>query len=352
MKIDIPALLSSARLEAILARLPAARIGVLGDICLDLYWHADMTRSVLSRETPHFPLPVVREDATPGAAGNVASNIAALAQEGLHVLGVVGDDWRGSLLLDAFAARGIRTDGIIRTGERVTNAYIKPMRKGYSDVVYEDPRLDFENHTPMTAGLEQALIARLNTLAPSLDVLCVCDQMEAGCITDAVREAIMAWGQRGLKVIVDSRTNIGRYRHVIVKPNELEGAYAVLKRVNPLELEQLAEVAAQLVVRGGRPALVTAGNRGCLLAEEDGVRLVPACPAPGPYDICGAGDTFMSAFALAYGTGADLAEAVYVGNIAASVSICKIGVTGTADMDEIRRAHAMWLAGDAQPKGR
>ena len=32
-----------------------------GDGCLDVYWHADMTRSELSRETPHHNLPVVQE---------------------------------------------------------------------------------------------------------------------------------------------------------------------------------------------------------------------------------------------------------------------------------------------------
>lgn len=344
MKVDTPPLFSPERLEAILREIASVRIGVLGDLCLDLYWHADMTRSVLSRETPHFPLPIVREEASPGAAGNVAGNIAALAPDNLSVLGILGMDWRGDLLLCALREKRVHTERILRADGRVTNAYIKPMRKGFADVVYEDPRLDFDNDAPPAGEIERALIERLDQLAPSLDALCVCDQMRAGCVTPAVREAVMRWGQKGLKIVVDSRDHIGAYRHVVVKPNEMEGATAVRSSAGTLSLDALAEVAAQLVRRNGKPALVTAGNRGCLLADGDAVHWVPACPVPAPHDICGAGDTFMAAFTLAYGGGATLVEAVYFANMAAAVTIRKIGMTGTASADEIRGAHAAWRA--------
>ena len=53
--------INGGRLEEILSRLADVSIAVVGDGCLDVYWEADMTRSQLSRETPHFPLPVVKE---------------------------------------------------------------------------------------------------------------------------------------------------------------------------------------------------------------------------------------------------------------------------------------------------
>lgn len=62
------------RLEAV----DGAKICLIGDFCLDIYWHADMRLSELSRETPHYPLPIVEERFSPGGAGNVACNIAAL----------------------------------------------------------------------------------------------------------------------------------------------------------------------------------------------------------------------------------------------------------------------------------
>lgn len=344
MTMDTPALLSQSRLEEILHGIAATRVGVIGDVCLDLYWHADMTRSALSRETPHFPLPIVSEKAGPGAAGNVACNVAELCKDGLCVLGVLGTDWRGDLLAASLEERGIAAGSLLRAPDRWTDTYIKPMRSGFSDVVYEDPRLDFENHAPLSEAQERMLVDRLRALAPKLDVLCVCDQMANGCITPAVREAIGALGKTGLKIVVDSRNNIGQYRHVIVKPNDLEAAKAVLGSADPLTLERLAGVAVRLSGQNQKPALITVGERGCLLADGSAVRHIPACPTPGPHDICGAGDTFMALFALAYGAGADLTEAVFLGNMAASVTIRKIGTTGTASAGEIRGVHARWQA--------
>ena len=47
---------------------------VVGDVCLDAYWMADMRLSSLSRETPHHNMPVVEERYALGAAGNVMAN--------------------------------------------------------------------------------------------------------------------------------------------------------------------------------------------------------------------------------------------------------------------------------------
>ncbi|MBR4443490.1 MAG: sugar kinase, partial [Clostridia bacterium] len=84
-----------------------ARVALIGDLCLDMYWEADMRMSELSRETPHHPLPIVAERFSPGGAGNAACNIAALKPGRLAVTGVVGTDWRGGLLLEALRDRGV-----------------------------------------------------------------------------------------------------------------------------------------------------------------------------------------------------------------------------------------------------
>ena len=72
--------LSREELAALLHRVDGARVGLIGDLCLDLYWLADMKLSELSRETPHYPLPIVEERFAPGGAGNVATNIFRLSE--------------------------------------------------------------------------------------------------------------------------------------------------------------------------------------------------------------------------------------------------------------------------------
>lgn len=87
-------------------RFGRGRIGVIGDFCLDVYWHADMTKSELSRETPHFPLPIVQERLSPGGAGNVVMNLLALKPKAVHAVGVFGD--RGGISVGDRRQGGVR----------------------------------------------------------------------------------------------------------------------------------------------------------------------------------------------------------------------------------------------------
>ena len=137
-------------LKKILDAIRDVRIAVVGDVCLDLYWRADMKRSKLSRETPHYPLPVVEERYAPGGCGNVMNNAAALKPAQMIPISMIADDWRGYLLRNSFEQLGIPTEGFLKRSSGVTPCYCKPLRMGISDVVYEDPRLDFENYMPLS----------------------------------------------------------------------------------------------------------------------------------------------------------------------------------------------------------
>ena len=315
-------------IQDIFSGINGARIGVLGDFCLDAYWYADMRRSELSRETPHFPLPIVRETYSPGAAGNVAANLAALKPASVKAFGVIGRDWRGARLKEALTDAGIDVSGLLEAEDRITNAFIKPMRMGVSDVVYEDPRLDFENTTPLSQKYEERLLQLLDTA--ELDVLCVCDQTRCGCITPAVRARLSELGKKGLRIIADSRDHIDQYTHVIVKPNEVEAARAFGEG-------SYEEIALRLSKHTQQIALITLGSQGCLVCDGNTVQAVPAYPVEPPIDICGAGDTFLSAFAAAQAAGASAAEAAAFANTASAVTIKKLNMTGTATREEIEK---------------
>ena len=317
-----------------LKRLGKGRIGVIGDFCLDVYWHADMTKSELSRETPHFPLPIVGERLSPGGAGNVVMNVLALEPKAVTAIGVFGDDWRGAALKDLLKKAGADVSGVVTDPTRVTNTYIKPLRKGFADnVVYEDPRLDFTNYDPLSPATERKLVAALGKLRGKVDVLCVCDQMPCGCVTAKVRAKILELAKEGLVVFVDSRDRIGLYTDVIVKPNEIEAARALQGEIPPTEF---AKLAAALAKRTGRSAIVTAGERGCFVAEKGRVTHVPACKVTGEIDFCGAGDTFLSGLAVSTAAGFALADAAKIACCCSAVTIKKLKTTGTASRAELK----------------
>ena len=312
----------------IFEKLSSVKAAVIGDFCLDTYWYADMTKSVLSRETPHYPLPVCREVMSPGGAGNVAANISALNIEKVYAIGVRGDDWRGDCLEKVLGENGVDTSLFVKVDGRFTNTYIKPMKYGYSGQCFESERLDFEAQEVLDEKSEKEILDRIDFVKDKVDVICVCDQMAYGCITEKVREKIIELGKNGKRIIVDSRDRIGLYKYVTVKPNEIEAA-----RATGFESEE--ESSKALEKKTCRPTIVTCGDRGCYVCEDGVAKLVPAFIREGEIDFCGAGDTFLSAFACFSAAGYALCEAAAFANAASCVTVHKVGTTGTATREEI-----------------
>ena len=318
--------MAKKRLFEILDNIKNVRAAVIGDICLDIYWRADMRLSELSRETPHYMLPIVEERMSPGGGGNVATNMAALKPSKVYAVGVVGEDWRGAELSKVLNQSGINTNYLIKSPDRFTSAYCKPLRGGYSHVVYEDPRLDFLSHRPLEKDIEDQLIASLTSIAPQIDVLCVSDQLPYGTITERVREYILNLASKGLTVIADSRDKINMYTCGIIKPNEVEGAKAA-------GVDDFKEAAIALAK--GREVIMTIGAEGSLYAAKGELTHIPARSVTGEIDIVGAGDTFLSGFALATAAGASRLEAANMAGLCSEVTIQKIGTTGTASAEEV-----------------
>ena len=327
------------RLDTLLTKMASVKALSIGDLCLDVYWFADMTKSELSRETPHHPLPIVRESYSAGAGGNAVVNLAALNPQ-VAPIGVVGCDWRGECLLAALKQAGVSTDRIIRSENHITNAYCKPMRIGYAGVPTEDPRLDFEMRKPLDKETEDALLETLEKAVPEAQLLCVSDQFTYGCITPRVREAINRYAANGLLTVVDSRDRIKEYRHAILKPNEIECARALGLPDATLSEEasedELLSAATALASLCDASVCLTLGKRGSLFVNGGKAVRAASVFTPPPVDTVGAGDTFLSALSLALAAGAEPYEAALLGALASSVSVGKLHTTGSATAEEIR----------------
>ncbi len=331
--------LSRARLGELLARFPGLRVGVIGDLALDAYWYADMTRAVLSRETPHFPRPIVREAYSAGAGANVAHNLARLGAGEVAAFSVVGQDWRADLLAAVLNQAGVNAAHLVRAKGRVTPAYIKPILEGYESQ-QEDARLDFGSDRPLPPDLEDALIAALQAQLRALDALLVADQFEVnGAITDGVRDALnaLAADHPDKVFVVDSRQRIGLFRPMILKPNRMEAAGAVdaAPAPGPLTPEALAAIGRALSSRSARPTFITLSEAGVLVVAEGEARVLPAAPVTPPLDPVGAGDAFCAALGMALAAGASPWEAGALANLAAAVVLEKLHQTGTASPAEI-----------------
>ena len=334
--------MDEARLQTILEGFRKRKILVIGDFYLDAYWIVDKTKSALSLETPWHTNPVVGQRYSPGAAGTVTNNLAALEVGEVYTLSVVGEDGFGSTLLERLEANGCITDFMITTQNRVTPTYLKPIHRGYEGIETEGPRFDIENQSMMGSEAEDRVLSALHQCVPQVEGIIVGDQMPHdnwGVITDRVRAEIcqLAAEFPNKLFFVDSRTRIGKYHHVTIKPNRFEAKRAV----NPdwsgtdVDIEEAKRCGRILTERTGKSLFVTVGTEGILVFHNGQIEHVPGIPLEMEVDPVGAGDSVSAAIVATLCGGFSHLEAAQVGNLVASVTVTKIGTTGTASHTEV-----------------
>ncbi len=344
-------MISETRLKTILNRFREQRILVIGDFYLDAYWYIDKTRSTLSLETPWHTNPVVEQRYSPGAAGTVTNNLKALNVGSVYTLGAIGRDGFGGTLLDHLKANGCLTDFMIEVPNWVTPTYLKPIHRGYEALETEGPRFDIENQSAMTAGVEGTVIDALQTCLPLVDGIIVGDQVpreNLGVITNRVREKLceLALAFPEKVFFADSRTRIGRYRNVIIKPNRFEAKQAIDPDWSGLEvdIEAAKQCAVALAEQTQDTVYVTLGENGILVYYEGKFTHMPGIAVESEVDPVGAGDSVTAGLvatlcSLPASQKSGAIEAAYVGNLVASITVTKIGTTGTASPEEILERH-------------
>ena len=337
-------MLSRDRLQALLGRSGQIRLAVFGDFYLDRYGIGTM--EAISREAP---VPIVRlrhresNRYSPGGAGNTACNVRALGAE-VWAVSVAGDDLYGREMRSQFQQLGIHVDHLILSPERVTPAFEKFYASAYHSELQQVSRIDTENDRPMSASLEEQLRGCLWQAVSQVDVVIVADYAEVagtGCVTDRVLQEISnASVQEQPLFIGDSRDRIGRFTHILGTPNDYEAAMAA----GVYQPHMSQDISDETVQRSGeiltralqRELIVTRGKRGMTVFDREGhPTAVPAVPVTGPTDPTGAGDTVAAALSTALAAGATLTEAAEIGNLAARVTVQKLGQTGTASTEEI-----------------
>ena len=334
--------MDEGRLKTILEGFQERKILVVGDFYLDAYWLVDKTKSTLSLETPWHTNPVVEQRYSPGAAGTVTNNLAALEIGEIYTLGVIGEDGFGSTLLERLEANGCTTDFMITAPDRVTPTYLKPIHRGYEGIETEGPRFDIENQSMMRSEVEDRVIRALRECVLQVEGVIVGDQMPHdnwGVVTDRVRSEIcqLAVTFPDKIFFVDSRTRIGKYYHVIIKPNRFEAKRAVDPdwTEEEIDIEEAKRCGRILMEQTGKPLFVTVGPKGILVFHNGQVEHVPGIPLESELDPVGAGDSVSAATVATLCGGSSYLEAARVGNLVASVTVTKIGTTGTASHTEV-----------------
>lgn len=267
----------------------------------------------------------------PGGKG--ANQAYALGKLGgiVSMLGAVGSDSVGTLLRENLASVGVDTSRMKRAeGENTGTAFITVDGMGRNSIIV----VPGANSTVDIPYIEE-----------NADLLEACDlvllQMEIPMET--VVYAAKKAKSLGKTVILDpapARTDIPQelYECIdFIKPNEVELGTLVGDRQAE---ERLEASAALLQSRGVKNVVVTLGDKGAFLRDEEGnVRHFSAEQDIQAVDTTAAGDSFTAALAYGLSAGCDVHEAIDLAIRVSGIVVTRKGAqTSIPSMDQVREA--------------
>lgn len=329
--------LSTEELDRIFEALADAPILVVGDFSLDLYELLDDSRSEISIETGLRTKAVAAMRCSPGGAGNVVANLAALGARRVSAVGVVGDDLYGREYVRLLDAIGVDVGGMVTQGEGwITSVYTKQYEGDR-----ELPRIDFGNANRLSDDSSERLLETVRALASRARIVLVNQQLRHGIHTEAVRRGLAAIiaERKGTEFLVDTRDYVGDYFGALKKLNDHEAARAVgldPERSDYRHIDRIRSIARELYERWKRPLFITRGDRGSAAFDGSELHVIPGLHMSGRIDTVGAGDSVLAGLAGALAAGYPPDRALLFASLVAGVTIGKLKETGTASEAEVR----------------
>lgn len=321
-------------LATILHKFSSQTVGVLGDFMLD-----ELLRGEATRISPEAPVPVVRMDGHsepqrfPGGAGNVAINIRALGGRAIP-FGAIGMDESGDRLCKELKSRGVPPGTLVQEQGRTTPRKLRIVAHQHQLL-----RLDFEKPAPISPQTSAAIGRSFARRASKLSALVISDYRKGSVETELCSQVLAIARQRRIPVFVDPKPEHPEICHhaTAVTPNLHE---AELMAGLPMRDRASLEAGGRRLLAELDCAwlLITRGAEGMTLFEKGGAIHDIQSEVRPVYDVTGAGDTVLAVLALAFGSGAEMAEAARLANIAAGRVVLKFG---TAEINPQELASAI-----------
>ena len=287
-------------------------IAVFGDLLYDCFIWSDR-------------LPRVGETVTgyasgffaSGKGGNQAATCARLGAQ-VYMLGKVGRDERGQILLNTMLENGVNVDGVVVSEEHPTGTDCVLVARDGKNAIVVAPN------------------ANATVTAREVEAMRPCfEQAEAALFqlqvnSDAVGHAMCLARECGCKVILnpapaceipDSMFALADY----VTPNETETEFFTGIRCEGMELDRWREAAAMAMHdRGVRALVITMGEHGAYYSGPDGAFMTPAFPIT-PVDSTAAGDAFNGGFAVCIAGGGDIKQAMRYASACGAIATMRRG---------------------------
>ncbi len=315
------ALISDTDFLQIIQAFQTKKILVIGDFILDVY-----VKGISTRLCPEAPVPVVdviEKVELLGGAANTACNVATLGAY-VSFATVIGNDEDGDKAIALLEKSSINTDKIIRVDERKTIVKTRVMAGGHVLT-----RFDAGHETVIDDASESILINAIQADIAEYDAVILSDYNK-GVITNGLVDVIAAAKDfHPIFIAVDSK-RLHFFRSLqpsLVKPNYDEAIKLLDIAPQGVNRQEQLQPLGELLYAQTQADItaLTMDADGSLLFERDAFIHKTQAPAVVNPNVSGAGDTYISAFTLAYIAGATLPDAAAIATAAAAIAVHKEG---------------------------
>jgi len=307
------------------------KILVFGDVILDKYIWGDVSR--ISPEAPVQVVNVIKESYSPGGAGNVANNIAALSAKSL-IVGIVGNDTTKDRLIKELKKRNIDVSGLIEDKNKRTIRKVRVFGRSQQLL-----RFDYEGKGYVNTETENNILDFISKKIGEIDAIIVSDYAKGAITKNLMEKLITICKEKNKIIVVDPKPKHKNFykNATLITPNHAEAHQMTGFAEEELEDTDIERMGKQLLEELNSNVLITKGEKGMSLFEKDGkINHIPTF-AKEVYDIVGAGDTSVATLTLALASGATLEESAMIANHAAGITVGKIG-TSTVNIEELKKS--------------
>jgi len=311
--------LTHERLKKLLSNFNGKRIAVVGDLMIDRYYWG-----TVHRVSPEAPVPVVEvesESVRLGGAANVASNIQSLGGDAVMV-GLIGNDHPGEQFLGLLKERGFQSGCVFVDPSRPTT--IKTRVIAHSQHVV---RIDNESKLDASHPFRLKISETIRRNIRSYDGIIIEDYNKGVVTKEVIHEIIAAARESNVPVAVDPKfNNFFEFKKVSVfKPNRREAEEVLGCRLRTVD-DVVRAGKRLLEMLSAENVLLTRGEEGMSLFEENGsITHIPTA-ATNVQDVSGAGDTVIATLMMALAGGAGIQEACVLANCAGGVVVGSVGI--------------------------
>ena len=291
---------------------------VVGDIMLDRFIFGNVHRI-----SPEAPVPIVRsveEKYCLGGCGNVIRNLTNM---GLYasVVSIVGNDQAGKKIMKDLSKKRISTKTLIQSKICRTTEKMRIVAEGQQLV-----RVDWDTSYLTDRSINQVLKQASKKIG-EVDGVIISDYNKGICTKLIVEEIITQVRKLKIPIFIDPKgKEWDKYSGAtIITPNLKEAETVVGKKLrSEKDIEEAGrEICDNFRING---CLITRGPNGMSYVSKDFLLHVSS-EAKEIFDVSGAGDTVIAAFATGILAGFDPEVATRFANKAAGIVVGHIGTT-------------------------